>query len=159
MGTPDATMPCSPPKPSPNLSERGVASDLTRIGTTYSVLSTLPLYLIVYSVETPSRPQYPLPQTILHRKYPPPETFVLPLSGCGLSYGYDPAGSGDPLLRQSYLMTQPTYIVAWVCMYVVVGVSQYPSMIGTLYLQVSWIPSLALTGRIIVLLGTPHCNG
>ena len=109
------TGPCSPPKTSPNQSGRGVAISLKRVGTTTSVLRTPPVYMKVFPVETPSKPQSTHPRHMLCCSYPPSETFVLPLSECGTHSGCDPGGGGDPILVQSALMTQPKYIVAFVC--------------------------------------------
>ena len=105
VGTPAGTGPRSPLTPSNNWSGRGVADALPRVGTTDSVLSTPPVYLKVYLVETPRNPQFPPLRPLICRRYPPPSSFGLPLLGCRPCYGYDTARGGDMILHQSSLMT------------------------------------------------------
>ena len=79
----------------------GVSAALMHVGTTNSVLSTSPVDLQVYPVDTLINPQYTPPRPLLSSGYPPPATFVLPLSGYMPCSGYDPAVISDPILRQS----------------------------------------------------------
>ena len=55
-GLPAGTSMCSLPTPSPNLYGRVVASALTNVGTTTSVLSNPLVDLLVYLLKSPSRP-------------------------------------------------------------------------------------------------------
>ena len=59
MGPPSGTTLNSLPTPSPNLSGRDVAAVLKHFNTTASVLITPPVDLMVYPLESPSKPQFP----------------------------------------------------------------------------------------------------
>ena len=160
MGLPVGTGMRSPLTPSPNMSGRGLVVALAHVGTTASVLSTSPVGMKAFPVETPSNPQYPLPKPMLYDRYPPPDTFVLPLSGYMPCFGCDPAIGGDPLSCKSAIMTQLTSILAWVRGSVVEGIYPDTSRLGTLFLRGSWFPSLLVPVlRIVVLTGTPSGNG
>ena len=114
MGPPDDTSTRSLPTPSPNLSGKDVDSALACVGTTTSVLSTTPLYIMVYPLESPRKYQSSPPQSMLCGMYPPPLTFTLTLSGCVPSSSFGMTDGGDTLLNQLALPTQPKFTVAYV---------------------------------------------
>ena len=90
MGLPADTGIRSLPTSSPNLYGRVVAVFLMCVGTTASVSSMPPRYLMVSLVESLDMSKSPLPQPILCGIYTPPGNFPMPLSGsvphsgCGL---------------------------------------------------------------------------
>ena len=59
--------------PSPNISRRDVASDLMYVGTTATVLSNLPVDMMMSHMESPIKTQSPPLRTLLCCVYPPPE--------------------------------------------------------------------------------------
>ena len=112
VGPPAGAGPHSLLTPSPYFSWVDLAAALTRVDTTSSVTSTPLAYLLESPVYSPGKTQYPPPRPLICDMYPPPATFSLHLSGCVPRSRYGPAGSRDPLSRQSALMTHLISTVA-----------------------------------------------
>ena len=88
-----------------------MAAALMRVGTTASVSSMPPVYMMLYSMESQINPQSPPPRPLICGMYPPPATFVLTFSGFMSRSNCDPVDNGDLISRQSALTTHVKSIV------------------------------------------------